>query len=178
MSSEGSTIKRIFGSPTNLNTLTPFRQILHHIYYLPISVRKFILDWTRIQQPVWVNVSLKSQYISLNQLYPEISSQPSPITLHEISSLLDKIVHSRLQVSLISYFVKAETSYFVGEFVELFRESWVKEFSASQQADLGKKLDYRGLFPDYYYELYGFSVDMLSNPRMFTHDVGTIFGLI
>jgi hypothetical protein len=136
MSLEESTIKRIFRHNVNLNTLTPFRQILHHLYYLPIDVRKFILDWSRIQQPVRINRALWFRFTTLSQDYPEIQSHPSPITIYEIVSLLDHCVSSRLQCSIISYFAKAESSIFSGSFKELFEESWRKELSASQQADV------------------------------------------
>lgn len=143
---------------------TPLSLILASVYYLPYGVRKFLLDFCRVQVPVLTNEYLNQQYAALRLVSPVInvpqdlnrayersgqqSSHHSIIRLDFLIGLLSNIYDNPLQCSLLSYFVRAERTAFPDEFLLIGQETIQKEMKATQQPDRGQCLDYTSLFTD------------------------------
>jgi len=130
--------------------LSPIMVMISWIYHLPIAHRKAMLDATRIQAPVWINTALTNSFTNLTPvtIYSDLPDHP-PIVLYasDLARYFDRIYPFPLLCSLLSYFVRAESTIHIQEFLEQKTVSLDKELSAALfYEDHGSILDYTGLY--------------------------------
>jgi len=135
------------------SNLTPLVTILKRIHYFPISWRKLLLDACRIQAPIWQNIHLSQSYSSLQPedvsiLLGRGTNLNHSIKLHKAELLIfDHAITEPLTASLLSYFVRAESTHHVAEFLKERDMSFNKEFSAAiWYQDHSQVLNYTGFF--------------------------------
>jgi hypothetical protein len=144
---------------------TPLILLLSTIYYCPYQVRKFLLDFARIQCPVNLNTALYASYIQVRERYPRFGaptwlmklleqqghrqSAKNQIELDFIITLLDNIYDNPLQCTVLSYFARAERTQYPDDFVQAGQETLNKELKATQLPNYPQQLNYIGLFTEY-----------------------------
>jgi len=158
-----ATITSLWEDNYDYSTHTPIHQLLAVIYYLPYDIRKFLLDFARIQSPVSLNNALGSAYIKLSAEYRNIHIPEGLLTklkacgfkkekkflnLEYIISLTDHIYDNPLLCSMLSYFVRAERTAYPDTFVEAGRRVIDKELAATQLPNRDQQLDYTCLFTE------------------------------
>jgi hypothetical protein len=133
-----------YGKPVTL--LSPFEELLSYVEYMPFKVRKFLLDACRIQRSCYVNSTLLS---SLNTLLLSrdatfFAPHATEKTIHvdQIATLFDHLYDNPVLCSVLSYFVRAETTRYRQEFLLLKEESITKEISASIDPPRPQQLSY------------------------------------
>lgn len=129
--------------------------------HLPYDIRKFLLDFARIQSPVLLNRTLHQTYLQLTQEYVNLPIPQGKLSklrscgydpkkkflkLSYIVSLLDNIYDNPFLCSILSYFVRAEKTEFPEQFLAAGRKVIDKELSATQLPNRPQALDYRCLF--------------------------------
>lgn len=126
-------------------TLSPIMVILSWIPSFPILVRKAILDACRIQAPVLNNQSLQHTFASLPQQFVGyVAGQLATLTLSAVISLLDQITPFPLLCCLLSYFVRAESTFHIEEFLLERQKGLDKELRAALfNESTDQVLDYR-----------------------------------
>jgi len=130
------------------STLSPIMIMISWIYHLPIQHRKALLDACRIQAPVWINKTLASTFSSLPavSIYTIEGVSALYITALNLATLFNHIWPFPLLCTLLSYFVRAEGTIYVTEFLQEKALSLDKELSAALYHDsAGQVLDYSGL---------------------------------
>jgi len=100
-------------------TLSPIMDMISWIFHLPIRHRKALLDATRIQAPIWLNVHLTAIFGGLPPvtIHSEQAGFPN-ITLHatDLASYFDRICYFPLLCSMLSYFESREHRTRIGVF--------------------------------------------------------------
>lgn len=150
--------------PFDYSTHTPIHQLMAIIYDLPYVIRKFILDFTRIQNPISINSTLETARIKLLEdhrfiplpkgLYPKLvacgmkKTRSDCADFNYICSLLDNIYDNPILCSLLSYVIRAERTRYPEQFIEAGRATINKELAATQLPNIPIQLDYRALFSD------------------------------
>lgn len=128
---------------------TPLEQVLSLIHFIPMTWRKWLLDLSRIQADPFVNHHL---HTSLQQVAPELVVIPLRsgqwvLTIHELASIASNFYDSAICCSILSYFVRAESTAFVDEFLEVKEETLNKEIKAALHFQpIGQQLNYYSLF--------------------------------
>jgi hypothetical protein len=121
------------------------------IYHLPLQHRKAILDACRIQAPVWQNRTLAAIFGSLSHvvIYPQGIDQDHLIVVLTSSTLASWFNHIwpfPLLCSLLSYFVRAEGTAYVADFLHQKDLGLEKELQAALSYETDEQvLDYTGL---------------------------------
>lgn len=144
------------GDQRQFDTLTPIRRAVSVIFYIPLSWRKLLLDACRIQRPILQNQHLSDSFHNI-KIYgacvaiprrgqSSTSERTVDFYLSDLAQLFDHIYDNPFLCCILSYFVRAESTYFRSEFLSLLDESAIKEISASQQGDVTMQLNYRPLF--------------------------------
>jgi hypothetical protein len=133
---------------SHLDTLTPFRQLISMIAYLPFKWRKLLLNACRIQQPILLNNTLKTEYANLEEKSLTVHYQvrkrkfrsyrgkgkarfvstDRTITLLEIIDIFENIHHSPILCTALSYFCRAEQTFRPDEFIAIRLAAIIKEF--------------------------------------------------
>lgn len=138
------------------STLSPIFIILSWMEYFPIAHRKAILDFCRIQAPVYSNSTLSTTFAPLHTVHAsvaDISGVTSTVvmTMPDLVSLLDTIYPFPLLCCLLSYFCRAETPTFslLAEFQDQKRIGLDKEMQAALFYETeDQHLDYRHILFD------------------------------
>ena len=116
---------------------TPLVTTIVMIFYFPLTWRKLLLDATRIQVPVESNHYLSSSFHTLVPSSVSIPSQGNddPIELHKEVAfyLVGTILDTPLLCSLLSYFARAEATYWIDDFLDEKMKSFNKEFLAASR---------------------------------------------
>jgi hypothetical protein len=131
--------------------LSPIMVMISWIYHLPIKHRKALLDAARIQASVHINTTLSATFASLTpvSVYPRGYSDDGIIILYPstIASLFENIWPFPILCSLLSYFVRAENTIHISEFLAEKDISLNKELQAALHfTTIDQALDYTGLF--------------------------------
>lgn len=133
----------------NFDNFTPLRRLLAVIYYLPMDWRKPILDACRIQRPITENKHLSSSYYAIkNSAYRVAIPRKRGSDIYETFYISDvdeafkNFYDNPLLCSCPSYFVRAEGSIFLDQFLQVKDDTSLKEISASQLPDRPQQLDY------------------------------------
>jgi hypothetical protein len=126
---------------------------------MPYSWRKFCLSATRIQANINLNTTLQTIYLDLVNRAEEIRLPASfkqgnradvyysnVITITSIIPLINEVISSPIQASVLSYYVRAEIPENLEEFLAVGEELKLKELRASQLPDREQQLDYTCLF--------------------------------
>jgi hypothetical protein len=154
-------LQRLQEDDVEFSTHTPIHQLLSTIFYLPYDIRKFLLDFARIQNPIKINKTLLQAYVKLSEeyrlidippgLYSKLKSCGMPdegtrLSLDYIVQLTDNIYDNPILCSLLSYFVRAERTAYPDEFVAAGRKVIDKELAATQLPNRPQQLDYTCLY--------------------------------
>lgn len=137
-------------------------KLLTIVYYLPIQVRKAILEACRVQVPVNSNAYLSTTFASLDPYYliglddhgimpyknRSRESKYGHIQLDELIKQVDLWTVTPFGASILSYMIRAESFYDVTTPDVSISESIKKEFVASQQKNRSSTLLYEGFDPD------------------------------
>jgi len=131
--------------------LSPIMILISWIFYLPIKHRKALLDACRIQAPIWQNKTLSASFSSLPPVYVlhfgDRSTSSFQITNTDLASYFEHVWMFPTLCSLLSYFVRAENTLHVQEFVKEKEISLEKELQAAIWYETQTQtLEYTGLF--------------------------------
>jgi len=134
--------------PLTADSSSPITMLIAMIYYLPLAVRKFLLDACRIQAPVSQNATLQASLYTLPGTINAIIDDHCVriILIEDICTLLDCVTPYPILCSLLSYFVRAEATIHVAEFLEEKMKSFDKEVGAALAPDQDQCLDYTSLY--------------------------------
>lgn len=141
--------KKVPLGPLDLyNCSSPLIALISWIFYLPISWRKLVLDTCRVQVQPSQNNHLRESYESLEPCIYAHDVEPVRVLYkHELDILLGRVLYSPLYLSLLSYCVKAEKTYFREEFLNEKHKSLDKEFGAAiLSQSFQQNLDYTPLY--------------------------------
>jgi hypothetical protein len=144
---------------------SPLLLVIKTIPFMPYVLRKFLLDFSRIQQPVFTNIHLKKTlqvirsgsgstfYLPAGIRVPlfanlGILENRKLVSIDDITPLLQNIYDDPIGLSVLSYFVRAEATIFPEEFRKAGDETIAKEILASLEPNTQQALDYRGIFTD------------------------------
>jgi len=138
--------------PQNVYTSneSPLLIIIDNIYYFPMDWRKLMLDFCRIQVPVFQNAHLSASFYAISR--PEIdivlrSGDVLQLELASFCSLLEDIAFCPILCSLLSYFVRAEQTHWTEEFLSQKGKSLDKEVGAAlEYRTFNQILDYSAIF--------------------------------
>lgn len=115
--------------------LSPIMILISWIFYLPIKHRKALLDACRIQAPIWQNKTLSASFSSLPPVYVlhfcDRSTSSFQITNTDLASYFEHVWMFPTLCSLLSYFVRAENTLHIQEFVKEKEISLEKELQAA-----------------------------------------------
>jgi len=145
--------------------ISPLYILISIIPYMPYKLRKFILDYSRIQSPISVNKHLSAGLQDLRShchsgfFLPEQIRKPLVLncgletdrhnfTISDLLPILDTLYDNPIGLSILSYFVRAETTIFPDEFITIGNETIGKEISASLRPNVQQTVDYRGIFTE------------------------------
>lgn len=125
---------------------TPLLVLIDHVYFLPISWRKYILNFCRMQQSPISNDHLKMEWQTLRPSILVVCDEVYrgyTYNITDINNFLDAICYSPIACSLLSYFVRAEGTYHKEDFLAEKTKSFDKEFLAATDATVrGQQLNY------------------------------------
>jgi len=143
-------VKRPFFQDPFTTVLSPIMVLVSWIYHLPILHRKAILDACRIQAPIFQNKTLSATFSSLTPVHviPEDNTDLGIVIIYPqtIASFFENIYPFPTLCSLLSYFVRAESTIHKTEFLREKDIALDKELSAALYYDsTGQVLDYTGL---------------------------------
>lgn len=125
-----------------------------YVDYLPYRWRKLLLDACRIQRRIRKNRHLASTFQELRDenrftlIVPQRAKHRIPfyVSLDKVCDYFDNIHDNPILCSCLAYFVKAEQSYYLDEFLTIGQENIYKEIRASQLPNLQQALSYECLF--------------------------------
>lgn len=165
-------IIRISGDDPIWASRTALLSLLQTIPHLPYSIRKHLLDCTRIQASQHVNQTL---YLSYSTILTSILSIPLPPRLvqdlqiqgviksetqsgskilvtsvftEHILQLFENFYDSPTACTILSYMVRAERTRYPEQFTSIGNQTLLKEITASQQTNLPQQLNYQALFTE------------------------------
>jgi hypothetical protein len=137
----------------------PLLEILSMIFFMPYTWRKFCLTASRIQSNIFLNQTLQQLYYEIVNTGEEIllpvvfrvreshkKDRLQPINIIHVAELINEIITSPVQASVLSYFTRAELSAYPEQFIEAGEQSKLKEARATQLPDRVQQLDYTCLF--------------------------------
>jgi len=120
-------------------TNTPIFQILLLIYYIPLTWRKWLLDICRVQVSPLINTSLRLfifQEPSIHYYHTPRGSYR--ISKMELARFMDNLHDSSVDLSLVSYFARAEGFNDRTEATNVIRDQIDKEFMAAVLYPVGQ----------------------------------------
>jgi len=128
------------------SNLTPLCRLMIYIYHLPMDWRKFILDACRIQASPSKNDALYTRSLGVAPQFITVDFRTDSHTLIEFQDILDlleNVIDSPLQCSLLSYIVRAESTARPMEFTAVKEATYAKEIGAAFQLyDKPQQLNY------------------------------------
>jgi len=145
---------------------SPLFILLNTISYMPFKLRKFLLDFSRNQNPVQTNKHLQKGLKELRDSSTNVFTIPPKIhrqlmantggqvqrltyiSVDDLIPILDTLHDNPIGLSLLSYFVRAERTLFPDEFRQVGEETIRKELQAGIHPNVDIQLDYRGIFTD------------------------------
>lgn len=102
------------------------------IWFLPLSWRKLIIDVCRIRVQPSQNDRLSSILGGLELCVYAVDVHPVQILYkHDLDNLLGRLIYSPLLLSMLSYFARAEQTFYKDDFLEQRNVSLEKEFQAA-----------------------------------------------
>jgi hypothetical protein len=138
----------LFTTERSSTSSNPLLTLLLAIHHLPFSWRKLILDACRVQESILHNDRLRE---ALHRLPSEIVSFSYNRTNYEVTPLsiadyFENLYDSTLCCSILSYFVRAESTAYPSEAVKIREETITKEISAAlYYKPIYRRLDYFSL---------------------------------
>jgi len=152
---------------------TPLILLIFGIHYLPYIARKHLLDCVRIQRSQYSDRHLRDSRSHVLSLHPRINAPRRILNLfnrfmvHDreflgsqhyvlmtfihtahLLDLFEHIYDSPILCSVLSYFVRAETTAHPKSFEDISENQQAKEIAASQQLNIDEQLSYLALFTD------------------------------
>jgi len=146
----------------DFSTSTPIHSPLALIFYLDYDTRKFLLDFTRIQNPVSINKTLSATYANLlgtksARVYVPTGRKLNSCRLKsDIRSFLwnTSLASRKISTTILFFVLSFRTLYarkgqfIMTLFVETARKVIDKEIKATQLPNRPQQLDYRCLYAD------------------------------
>jgi hypothetical protein len=140
--------ERFVEHPTAYNN-EPLIKLLRILHHCPFSWRKWLLNICRIQANPLVNEHV--HYLKVEPAIISFSYGKGSITIstEEVAQLSLNIIDSSLSLSILSYFVRAESTAFPEQFQAIREERIYKEIGAALQysstQSYAQNLDYKWL---------------------------------
>jgi len=129
----------------------PVNRIAQALRYMPLDLRKFVVNCCRTQVDIDANLSLTNELYGLSEENLDVGlvEEGRVYRLSQLKADIDSVLHSQIFTALLSLLARTERPYDLREFREQKDKLLLKELKASMLPDLPQRLDYRSLFvPD------------------------------